>query len=264
MRDLLLKQLGDKIKQQRASLSRNDVGLPLGDSSKKDKGLSQQEVAVLSGVSSRWLAHLEQGVFKHGQFEQLSNVLQTLRFSPKQQELLLKQAGWTPQTLTDLPKEAFQAHLQQLLDGIEYPAYIVNYIWERICWNKAATKLFSHWLGPQAHYTNFLHYILLDPQSRMFFKNWDQVAPQWVNRFLEDTRPYGTQSEMLDFQNNLRKKSPTFAQQLNLNSLNASNLPMHYVFHTAKGFRAYNRVAFPVESAPNWRMIVWLPSTDSD
>ena len=57
-----LKQLGDTIRQQRLSLQPQDVGLPAAG--RRRGGLSQQEVAVLSGVSTRWLARLEQGQFK--------------------------------------------------------------------------------------------------------------------------------------------------------------------------------------------------------
>ena len=58
----LLKQLGETIRQQRLSLQPQDVGLPAAG--RRRGGLSQQEVAVLSGVSTRWLARLEQGQFK--------------------------------------------------------------------------------------------------------------------------------------------------------------------------------------------------------
>lgn len=253
-----LNQLGQKIKDRRAVLSRSDVGL---SEFEYKLGLTQQEVAVLSGVSTRWLAQLEQGILKSGHLEYLSSVLQVLNFPPEEQHQMLRMAGWVPENLNELTQQAQQAHLQQLLDGINHPAYVVDFLWERVCWNKAAAKLFTHWLGERTHYTNFLDYMLLDPQSRLFFQNWEQISPLWIHRFFNDIRPYRSNPKVQQFIDSHIQRSPTFAQHGEF-ALPHANLPMGYTLHTAKGFKPYNRMAFPIDSAPYWRLVVWLPERD--
>ena len=78
-----LKQLGETIRQQRLSLQPQDVGLPAAG--RRRGGLSQQEVAGVSGVSTRWLARLEQGQFKAADTELFRRVLNILCFSTQEQ-----------------------------------------------------------------------------------------------------------------------------------------------------------------------------------
>ena len=98
-----LKQLGEVVKQQRLALQAADVGLP--EINSRRSGLSQQEVAVLSGVSTRWLARLEHGQFKEGDTDHLRRVLNTLCFNAEEQDILLRQAGWQPESWGDVPQQ---------------------------------------------------------------------------------------------------------------------------------------------------------------
>ena len=184
----LLKQLGETIRQQRLSLQPQDVGLPAAG--RRRGGLSQQEVAVLSGVSTRWLARLEQGQFKAADTELFRRVLNILCFSTQEQERLLRQAGWQPEYWSEVSQQQLQNHLQKLLDGMDYPAYVVDHLWNRVRWNKPAARLFTHWLGKQVQYTNFIDYLLLDPHSRLFILHWEKHVVLWLGRFFNKIQPY--------------------------------------------------------------------------
>lgn len=255
----LLKQLGETLKQKRLMLQPGDVGLP--QVSGRRQGLSQQEVAVLSGVATRWLSRLEQGIFKITDAAALRRVLQTLCFEEQEQEVLLRQAGWRPESWQDVPERQLIPYLQKMLDGLEYPAYVVDSLWERVCWNKSAARLFTHWLGKQVQYTNFIDYLLLDPHSRLFIQNWEKYTALWVGHFLDNIKPFQNNEQVAAFVAARRSQSPMFEKIYRHYAAKRRYKPsLEYVFHTPKGSRRFSRLAFPVADARGWQMIVWLPA----
>ena len=253
-----LKQLGETIRQQRLSLQPQDVGLPAAG--RRRGGLSQQEVAVLSGVSTRWLARLEQGQFKAADTELFRRVLNILCFSTQEQERLLRQAGWQPEYWSEVSQQQLQNHLQKLLDGMDYPAYVVDHLWNRVRWNKPAARLFTHWLGKQVQYTNFIDYLLLDPHSRLFILHWEKHVVLWLGRLFIKIQPYLDNESVAQFVAERCGKSPVFERLYHKRRQQRGHkLGMRYVFRTGKGERAFNRMAFPVQGSAGWQLIVWLP-----
>ncbi|UOO82125.1 helix-turn-helix transcriptional regulator [Uruburuella testudinis] len=249
------------MKRQRLSLQAADVGLP--EVGSRRGGLSQQEVAVLSGVSTRWLARLEQGLFKEDDVELLRRVLNTLCFNAEEQDALLRQAGWQPQSWGEVPQQQLQKYLQKLLDGIDHPAYVVDHLWNRVCWNKSAARLFTHWLGKQVQHTSFIDYLLLDPHSRLFIQNWEKHVVLWLGRFFNNIRPYQDHESVVQFVDEHCRISPVFERLCNKRRhKRTSKIGLRYVFHTAKGDRAFGRMSFPVPDTPGWEMVVWLPAAD--
>lgn len=255
-----LKQLGEVVKQQRLALQAADVGLP--EINSRRSGLSQQEVAVLSGVSTRWLAKLEQGQFKEGDTDHLRRVLNTLCFNTEEQDILLRQAGWQPESWGDVPQQQLQKYLQKLLNGMEHPAYVVDHLWNRVCWNKEASRLFTHWLGKQVQQTNFIDYLLLDPHSRLFVQNWEKHVVLWLGRFFEHIHAHQHEEDVAQFIEEHCRTSPMFERlQRKRHHKRVSKIGLRYVFHTAKGDRTFGRMAFPITGSPGWEMVVWLPQT---
>lgn len=252
-----LKQLGEAVKQQRLALQAADVGLP--EVGSRRKGLSQQEVAVLSGVSTRWLGRLEQGQFKEEDSELLRRVLNTLGFSAEEQDSWLRKAGWQPESWGEVPQRQLQKHLQKLIDGIDYPAYVIDHLWNRVCWNKSAARLFTHWLGKQVKYPNFIDYLLLDPHSRLFIRNWEKHVVLWLGRFFNHIQPYQEHENVAQFIAERRAGSPVFERLYNKRRKRTSKVGLRYVFHTGKGDRVFGRMSFPVQDTPGWQMVVWLP-----
>lgn len=123
--------------------------------------------------------------------------------------------------------------------------------------------------GQKVHYTNFLDYLLLDPQSRLFVQNWEGYSELWLRRFLESILPYRDSKAVTAFLDAGRAKSPVFDQLYHECMVadsysDNSKLSMEYTFHTGKGAKVFTRMAFPVQGAQGWQVIVWIPVVRKD
>lgn len=255
--------LGQQLRQQRQTLTRHDVGLPVGDGS-RHIGLTLAEVAVLSGVGSRWLGRLEQDQQPLRQFDALKRVLGVLQFGRKEQATLLKLAGWEPESLAELPQKQRRRLLQQAVDAVRQPAYVLDHLWNPVCHNTAATQLFSHWLGERARHNNLLDYLLLDPHSRAFIGDWHTQAPQIVLHFMQHIEPYRDNDSVAAFLQARQQQSPLFARHAGLRDRKpVLARPVRMTFRAnGKNPRNYQRMVFQVEDTPDWQWVLWLPEKE--
>lgn len=256
--------LGTLLRQQRQRLNRQDVGLPsMGNG--RSNGLTLAEVAVVAGVSNRWLGRLEQDALILTQFDALKRVLKTLQFGRKQQTTLLKLAGWQPESLADLPQKERRDQLQQAVNSIKQPAYVLDHLWNPVCFNSAAKQLFTHWLGKHARHHNLLDYLLLDPQSRFFIEDWPSQVAIVLQHFLQHIEPYRDNEAVAAFLQQRTQQSPLFAQHNQKYTHNEANVrPVLLGFYIEnKGLRNYQRVALHVEDSPDWQLIMWLASPEA-
>ncbi|WP_082783653.1 helix-turn-helix domain-containing protein [Snodgrassella sp. CFCC 13594] len=258
----ILTSLGVQIRAKRQALNPSEVGLP-ELAKRRQHGLSIMEVAVLSGVGLRWLSRLEQDQLILHDFEGLKRILQTLRFSPKEQHKLLQQAGWLPERLTDLPKKELRRHLQQTVDAISAPAYILDQLWQPVCHNRVAGQLFSHWLGKHAQYQSLIDYLLFDPQSRLFIHQWQAHVPQLLRHFCQQIAPYRNHKTIAEFLQQRRAQSPLFesADKTPNTPKEPVLLPLQATFLSHKGPVIHQRMVFTIPDTPQWQMMVWLPES---
>ena len=251
--------LGTLLQSKRLALRPADVGLPQV-SARRTVGLRREEVAVLSGVSQRWLAALEQDKLTLKRFDALKRVLHTLRFSPAEQEQLLRQAGWRATATAAAPKAEQLASVQAVLDGMKYPAYAIDPLWERLCWNQAAAGLFSHWLGEQSRYANLWDYLLFDPHSRVFVHRWSRVVAQWVNVFRHDVATHSEPARVAAFVAHKCENSPIFARYWATPAPGSDHLAARYQFkHPHKGQKTYQPVTLALPESLPGTLVVWLP-----
>ncbi len=253
--------LGFYLKERRLLLKPKDVGLPVVEGRRID-GLRQDEVAVLSGVSSRWLRDLENDVLELKQYDGLERVLTTLQFNATEQKNLLQLAGWKPEPQHVLPKQVVSEHLQKVVDQMKYPAFVVNAFWQRICWNKSAEQLFSHWLGKHAYYENLMDYLLFDPQSRQFVLNWEADIPLWIDAFYQSVMSQSNNKKVWLTVEERLAKSQTLADHWPSGIGKAElGLPAkdYWFLHPSKGVKSYMPISMKVQNQDNWHLVVWLP-----
>src|ERR1700761_2740390 len=81
-------ELADFLRQRRASLKPEDVGLP-GGGRRRTPGLRREEVAQLAGVGSTWYTWLEQGREVRASIEVFEALARALRLSPAERAHLI-------------------------------------------------------------------------------------------------------------------------------------------------------------------------------
>ncbi|MFG3259036.1 helix-turn-helix transcriptional regulator [Streptomyces sp. NPDC048172] len=147
-------------------------------------GLTQQEVATLTGVSETWYRALERGV-KHHQFSEgfLQRLAMTLRLDEAERALLFQLAiGRTPEPVRLAQSECANEATQTLLDHqLPHPAYLSNLHWDIVAHNQSLKDWFP-WIPYEP---NVMRCIFLYPEARECMVNW---RDEWARPFLSQLR----------------------------------------------------------------------------
>lgn len=182
--------LGRFLRTRREQLSPAAAGLPPGRR-RRTPGLRREELAQLCGVSPTWIAWLEQGRVKSISVPTITALAGALNLSRAERAYLFELAGRADPTRTNAPP-ASGASLQQLVDCIDAPAYVLDRHWDPVAWNRAALTLFKPWLGRFARTLgdrpcNLLRFVFLSPEARTFIAGWSERAERVAAEFRADT-----------------------------------------------------------------------------
>jgi len=105
------------------------------------KNISQLEVAFALGWSeASRLSRIEQGLTKKPARETIDKLIHALNLDRFEKGQLLLAGGYLPtrEELDSLSQEA-----QSLLDNWSYPAYLLDFCWRLISWNKPAARIYG-------------------------------------------------------------------------------------------------------------------------
>jgi transcriptional regulator with XRE-family HTH domain len=181
--------MGAFLRARRGQLTPAAFGLPAG-ARRRTPGLRREEVAQLCGISTTWLAWIEQGRIDSVSVPTLIALAKGLKLSRAERQYLF---GLAAKADPAPPRNEVRDRepLQRLVDSIRPPAYILGRHWDAVVWNAAALRLFPAWLGsgarPTGDHRNLLHYVFLDPIARRQVVDWKRRAQRLVAEFRADT-----------------------------------------------------------------------------
>lgn len=135
--------IGNFLRARRAQLRPQDFGLPPGQR-RRTPGLRREEVAQLCGISPTWLTWIEQGRTRSVSVPTLIAIARGLRLSRAEREYLFGLAAKADPS-PPIDGAADRRPLQQLVDAIQAPAYILDQYWDALVWNHAATRQVVRW-----------------------------------------------------------------------------------------------------------------------
>lgn len=150
--------------------------------------LSQLELALEAGVSSRHLSYVESGKAQPSR-EMVALLADVLEMPLRERNALLVAAGYAPEyaeTALTTPELAPVRHaIELILEHQEpYPAFVINRRWDVLQANRAAARI-AGYLGVHSAHHNMIHQ-LCDPNDlRAHVTNWEQVAGDLI-RHLHD------------------------------------------------------------------------------
>ncbi|PWS51637.1 XRE family transcriptional regulator [Streptomyces sp. FT05W] len=154
---------------------------------RRGDGLTQRDVARLTGVSERWYRELERGNEAQYSSDFLDRISSVLGLSPAERRALYLRAVGRPPALAvvleaDRAAEVDEFLLQRFLDGqIPNPAFATDLAWNVIGYNGPLVDWFP-WVTYRA---NQMRWALLDPEAREQLVNWEQ---DWARPFLGQIR----------------------------------------------------------------------------
>jgi DNA-binding XRE family transcriptional regulator len=132
--------IGSYIQTWRRRLQPVDVGLPAG-SSRRTRGLRQEELASLAAISVDYLVRLEQGRATNPSAQVLAALARALRLTSEKRDHLYVVAGQAPPR-----RSAMATHVppsvQRLVDRMsDLPVAVYDPAWTIILWNPAWAAL---------------------------------------------------------------------------------------------------------------------------
>jgi transcriptional regulator with XRE-family HTH domain len=154
----------------------SDVGLK-GGIRRRTPGLRREEIAELAGVGATWYTWLEQGRDVRASDEVLSSLADALRLDSVQRRYLFDLTGRPSPSSTVGELSGAQASLQRMMLGRwSQPAYVLNWRWDVLAWNRPAELLFGDYGKMEAEKRNILHMIFNCAEQRGLHADWQGLA----------------------------------------------------------------------------------------
>jgi transcriptional regulator with XRE-family HTH domain len=155
-------------------------------SGRRSDGLTQRDVARLTGVSERWYGSLERGKEAGYSADFLDRLSSALRLSRAERHALYLRAVGRPPALAAVPEADAAVELdevlQQFLDNqAPAPAFVTDLAWNVIGYNGPLLD----WFPWAAHQANQMRWVFLRPEAREQLVNWEQ---DWARPYLGQIR----------------------------------------------------------------------------
>ncbi len=135
-------ELADFLRNRRARLSPEQVGLPRG-TRRRTPGLRRGEVAQLAGVSPEWYTWLEQGRDINVSVQLLESLARALQLDASERDHLFLLALKQPPPVETYAAPTIGPALQQFIDQLLMPAVIIDARMNVMAWNAAHSVVFG-------------------------------------------------------------------------------------------------------------------------
>lgn len=182
---------------RRARLSPEQAGVESYGTRRRVAGLRREEVARLAGVSVDYYTRLERGNLSGVSESVLDAIARALCLDGAERDHLYDLARQTNTPRARAPRRTgavpLRPALQHLLDAItDAPAYISDSGMDIVAANQLGYALHSPMFSDGNRSANHSRFIFLDPRSRDFYVDWDQIADANVGilRRLAGRNPY--------------------------------------------------------------------------
>ncbi|WP_327177355.1 helix-turn-helix transcriptional regulator [Streptomyces sp. NBC_01335] len=175
--------LGDFLRNRRARLQPEDVGLPSHGTRRRVPGLRREELALLAGVSITYYTHLEQGQSSNASDSVLDSLARALRLTPDE-HAHLRDLARPPKAKRAAPHrpEFVRATTRRLIDSMpQVPAVVLDGRNDVLAWNALGHALLAGHLDvtspdSPADRPNLTRMLFLDPHTRELYTEWTKEA----------------------------------------------------------------------------------------
>ena len=258
-------ELAAFLRSRRARITPADVGLPAG-SRRRTPGLRREEVAQLAGVGVTWYTWLEQGRQIHVSVQVLEAIARTLRLDPAERVHLFRLAsvpGSSDDGLAcaDCP---LPAEVQEILDGLTYPASVVTEMFDLLAWNKEYAALFPRLVAEPPASRNTLVGVLTGPACCNPVENPVAHARSMVAQLRASYGNHVGDPVWTQFIQRMEAASADFTDAWNSQDV-ALNPHYHKVFrHPTLGRIPMTSTSFEVRAVPGSRLVVYTAASPAD
>ncbi|GAA4584915.1 helix-turn-helix transcriptional regulator [Planotetraspora phitsanulokensis] len=168
--------LGEYLRTRRELVRPVEVGLPEGER-RRVPGLRREEVALLAGISTEYYLRLEQGRDHHPSGQILDCLAKALRLDTEASAYLHDLARPAPRgRRPERPEQVADGVRNLIANWTTTPAFVHGRTGDVLAANPMAVALSPHF----APGSNTLRAAFLEPEMRVFFRDWDEMTAKVV------------------------------------------------------------------------------------
>jgi transcriptional regulator with XRE-family HTH domain len=257
-------ELADFLRNRRASLTPDDVGLPNGGR-RRTPGLRREEVAQLAGVGATWYTWLEQGRDVRASLDVLESIAKALRLTPAERShlILLGRGEQAPPLCA--PAEKVSPTVKRLIENLgPNPAYLLGRRWDILAWNRAYAAVFGDPAEVPKPFRNGVWLTFMDPARRELYSDWNKGARLMVARFRADSARHIGDPAFEQLISALEEASPEFRNWWKRHEVAGSGQGRKLMNHPVVGKLAFEHAVFRPDEAPEQRLALFSPLPDED
>jgi transcriptional regulator with XRE-family HTH domain len=164
---------------RRAKITPEQVGLPAGGGLRRVPGLRREEVAVLAGVSTDWYVRLEKGHIDGVSDDVLDAVARALHLDDAERLHLFNLArAAKPQRAARRRRiqPSVRNSVRRVVESMSTPAFVRNGRLDVLVINPLGQALYAPAYEDPTRPVNMARFCFLDPASRTFYPDWEDVA----------------------------------------------------------------------------------------
>ncbi|WP_231974101.1 helix-turn-helix transcriptional regulator [Pseudonocardia sp. HH130630-07] len=243
-------EFGEYLRVRRSQVGPADVGLP-DTGRRRVAGLRREEVAMLAGVSADYYVRLEQGRERSPSAPVVDALAGVLQLGDDARLHLSRLAGLLPRDAAPATPEHVDGELLAMMEAWDAsPALVLGRAYDVLAANHLGRAVFGDT-------RNLMEKVFLDPDARVFYRDWPHVARSSVAgfRLLHGERPGCPRTRaVLD---RLLERSGEFAELWSRHDVEGKLAERKLVLHPDVGELDLQMQAFDVRSAPGQQLMVY-------
>ena len=248
--------LGDFVRAARSRITPQMAGVPTG-LRRRTPGLRREEVAQLCGISVTWYTWIEQGREVSVSPAVWARIASVLQLGRAERAYLFELAECAdPSHPRDEPA-GVSGVLQDSVDAISVPAYVLDRCWNLMAYNPQMRELFDDWPVRDAA-PNLLRYIFLDPAARHLVVDWEQRARRVVAEFRADAGAHLDEEDVRALLDDLTRASPAFGHWWTRHAVIEREGGLRDFDHPRMGILRYRQVTFRLATHTDMKLIMLL------
>lgn len=257
-------ELGDFLKTRRNKIKPEQLGFPIG-TRRRTPGLRREEVAQLAGIGLTWYTWLEQGREINVSDDVLDNLSRVYLLTEEERSHLY--------TLANKPLAKGKGRYQPVNDtlirvlekfDVSYsPAYIMDYHWNLVAWNKCAVAIFGDFSLLPAYERNVVYMMFCNQDYMALFDDWEFHAKGILARFHTTMAKHIDDPWFTGFIQDMKNKSDKFSEWWSLYDVNSMSDVVKELTHPLAGKLTFEFVSFDVSDNLNLKLLVHNPDENS-
>jgi len=255
--------LADFLRALRGRCSPEALGLPTGRR-RHTRGLRREEVATLAGVGVTWYTWLEQGRDIHVSEQVLDSLARVFQLSAAERQHLYTLARQQLPLPPPTPTTTVSAHVQHLLDHLEWPAYVTTRQWTVVAWNTAACRVIADFGCLSDRERNLVWLMFTDPRQRALIVNWEDQAKGLLALFRASSAVDIGDAWHTAFVADLMAASPEFQAWWPRHEVQATYSPRKIFDHPEVGRMVFQPLNLQIADAPDLRLVIQTPLAETD